>query len=55
VASWSENRIRRNALGEKRPPDWGGKETDRRLMIYDAVGREPKDIPSTNESLSADA
>jgi hypothetical protein len=55
VASWSENRNRRNAAGEKTPPDWGGKETDRRLMIYDAVGREPKDMPSISESLSADA
>jgi hypothetical protein len=55
VASWSENRIRRNELGEKTPPDWGGKETDRRLMMYDAVGREPKDMPSIKLSLNADA
>ena len=53
--SESEKRMRRRTLGSKTPPDWGGNETLFRPMMYEAVGREEKDMPSMRLSFNADA
>ena len=55
VLSESEKRMRRKTPGSNTPPDWGGNETLFRPMMYEAVGREEKDMPSMRLSFNADA